>query len=65
MTAELGLIERLQAASAAALADIGPTLEHDSARLRGVMLELEVGPDGRVLEATAWVERRARVGVPR
>jgi hypothetical protein len=44
---------------------VGPTLKHDSPRLRGVMLELEVGPDGQVLEATAWIERRARLGALR
>lgn len=56
------LIERLQAAAAAAIADVGPTLEHGPSRLQYVTVELELANGGRVVEAVVWTQRRAGVG---
>ena len=61
MTAEPSLTERLQAAAAVALADVGPTLEPDLGRLQFVTIELELANGGEVVDATVWTQRRAGV----
>jgi hypothetical protein len=65
MSVEPTLLERLQAAADAALADIGPTLEHEPGKLQSVTIELELANGGQVVDATAWAQRRARVGALR
>jgi hypothetical protein len=55
------LVDRLTAAAAAALEDLAPTLEHELPKLKGVVIELETANNGQVAEATAWVERKARI----
>ena len=55
------LTDRLTAAAAAALEDIAPVLEHERQKLRGVTLELTVANNGGVIEANAWIERKANV----
>ena len=62
MPAEPTLVERLQTAAAATIADVGPTLEHDLARVQFVTIELELANGGEVVDATVWTQRRARVG---
>jgi len=62
MTADLPLVERLQAAAAVAIADVGPTLEPDLARLQFVTIELELANGGEVVDAIVWTQRRAGVG---
>ena len=54
------MIERLRAAAAAALEDLGPILEHEAPKLRSVMLALTLANGGWAAECTAWVERLAR-----
>ncbi len=61
MPAESSLVERLQAAAAATIADVGPTLEHDLARVQFVTIELELANGGEVVDATVWTQRRAGV----
>jgi hypothetical protein len=56
-----GLTTRLQEAAAAAIADLAPILEHELPKLRGLVIELETGNNGQVLECTAWVERKANI----
>jgi len=55
------LTDRLTDAAAAAIADLGPVLEHELPKLRGVMLELELANGGSVVECNAWVARRASI----
>jgi len=55
------LTDRLTDAAAAALEDLGPILEHELPKLRGVMLELELANGGSVVGATAWIERKANI----
>ena len=62
MPAEPTLVERLQTAAAATIADVGPTLEHDLARVQFVTIELELANGGEVVDATVWTQRRAGVG---
>ena len=61
-TATTTLVERLTTAAAAALADVGPSLEHEPGRLRRVTVELELANNGHVVDATVWTERRAGAG---
>jgi len=62
MPADPALVERLQTAAAGAIADVGPTLEHDLARLQFLTVELELANGGEVVDATVWTQRRAGVG---
>ena len=62
MAAEPTLVERLQTAAAATIADVGPTLEHDLARVQFVTIELELANGGEVVAGTVWTQRRASVG---
>jgi len=62
MAAEPSLVERLQAAATATVADVGPTLEHDLARLQFLTIELELANGGEVVDAIVWSQRRAGVG---
>ncbi len=56
------LVERLQAAAAAAIADERLSLEHEPNRLRGIMIELEVANGGAVIDGRCWVERKVKAG---
>ena len=58
---ESALLERLQSAASEAIADVVPTIEPDARRVRSLMFELELANGGQVVEATAWIERTARV----
>lgn len=58
------LVERLQAAAAEAIANEAPELSREPKRLRGVVLEFKLRPNGTststaVVEATCYVERQA------
>ena len=59
------LVERLQAAAAAAIADVVPQLEAvDVRQVRALLFELTLANAGEVIEATCWIERTARVRRP-
>ena len=62
MAAEPTLVERLQAAAAVAIADVGLTLEPDVGRLQFLTIELELANGGEIVDATVWTQRRAGVG---
>ncbi len=62
MTADPTLVERLQAAAAVAIADIGPTLEHDLGRLQFVAVTLVLANGGEIVDAIVRTQRRASVG---
>ena len=64
MTDALTLLERLQAAAAAAIADLEPALQTDRRAIRRLTVELEL-QNGRVIEGLCWVERGCRVGPDR
>ena len=53
------MIDRLADAAAAALEDLGPVIEHELPKLRGVVLELTLANGGSIVECDAWVARRA------
>ncbi len=53
--------DRLSEAAAAALADLGPLLDHELPKLKSVVLELELANGGQVVGATARVERTANI----
>jgi len=55
------LIDRLADAAAAALEDLGPVIEHELPKLRGVVLELTLANGGSIVECDAWVARRANI----
>jgi hypothetical protein len=56
------LVERLQAAAAAAIADVAPQLEAaDVRQVRALLFELTLANAGEVTEATCWIERTAWV----
>ncbi len=60
------LVERLQTAAAAAIADVVPQLEAvDVRQVRALLFELTLANAGEVTEATCWIERTARVRRPR
>jgi len=52
------LIERLQAAASAAIANERPSLEHPVGKVAGVTVELTLTDAGQVAEAHVFVERR-------
>ena len=54
-------LERLTEAAAAALADVGPTLELEPGRLQFVTVEIGLGDGGQPIEAVVWAQRTARV----
>ena len=54
------LSDRLTEAAAAAIADVAPSLERDIRKVRPVTFELTLANAGRVIEAMASIERRAR-----
>ena len=55
------LVDRLTQAAAEAIANERPELERDPERLRGLVLDLRLGPQGQIVEGTAYVERRVRL----
>ena len=55
------LVERLTEAAAAAIADVAPMVEHDVRTVRSVQFELTLANASQVVEATAWIERKATV----
>jgi len=59
------LVTRLTDAAAAAIADLGPILEHDLPKVRGVALELTLANGGSVVGCTVWLERRANIRICR
>lgn len=56
------LTERLQAAAAAAIADVMPAIEADPRKVRLITIELEVANGCQVVGGTAWIERAVNVG---
>jgi hypothetical protein len=54
------LVEALVEAASNAIRAEGPAILHDSARLRNVMLELEVRNFGTLIDGRCWVEKKAR-----
>jgi len=60
--AEPMLIDRLTAAAAAALEDLGPTIEHEPGRLQFVTIELGLANGGLVVDVVVRTQRRAGVG---
>jgi len=59
MATDLSLVERLQAAATVAIADVGPTLEHDVGRLGSVTISLQLANGGEIIDATVWTQRRS------
>jgi hypothetical protein len=53
------LVERLQAAATAAIANERPSLEHAPALIRRLTIELEIANAGAVVNAMTRVERSA------
>ena len=58
----IDLTVRLQAAAAAAIADIMPAIEAEPRKVRLVTIELEVANGCEVKAGTAWIERAVNVG---
>ncbi len=56
--ARTDLVERLQAATCAAIADVAPTLEAAGPKLGLLTLELEVDTKGEVTGGVAWPQLR-------
>ncbi len=54
------LLTRLQAAASAALADLRPDLEREPQTIRGVTIEITLGPGGGLADAVSFVERRKK-----
>ncbi len=54
------LEERLVRAAEAAIRDLRPDLERDPASIRGVTIELTIGPGGGLADAVSFVERRKK-----
>lgn len=52
------LVERLQEAASAAIANERPELEREPERLRGLVLDIRLGPRGQIVEGTAYIERK-------
>jgi len=53
------LIERLQEAALAAIANETPALTHRPETVRGLTLELVLNGSGQLTEAVAFIERRS------
>ena len=58
----IDLVERLQEAAAAAIADERPSLEYDQHHVTGICIELEIANGGAVIDGRCWVERRVKAG---
>jgi len=56
------LVERLQEAALAAIANETPALTHRPETVKGLTIELVLRSDGALAEAIAYVERRTRAG---
>lgn len=54
------LTDRLARAAVAAIEDIRADLERDPASIRGLTVELTLGPDGGLADAISYVERRKK-----
>ena len=62
MSGNTDLLTRLHAAATAALDDLRPDLERDPASVRGVTIEITIGPGGGLADAVSYVVRRKQVG---
>jgi hypothetical protein len=60
MSGNTDLLTRLHAAVTAALDDLRPDLERDPQSIRGVTIELTIGPGGWLADAVSFVERRKK-----
>lgn len=56
------LVQRLTEAASAAIANERPSLEHRSETVRGLTIELTLTGAGKLVHATAYVERRTSAG---
>ena len=54
------LIERLQEAAITAIANERPSLAHGPARLRAIVLGLQIANGGDVADGTCYVERKVQ-----
>jgi hypothetical protein len=55
------LVARLATAAADAVLNERPSLSYDPARVRGVVVELEINSAGAIVEGRAFVERKVTV----
>ena len=55
------LIEKLITAAAEAIQNERPSLDHDPGRVRGVVLDLAIGP-GQSISGSCYVEKRLKLG---
>jgi hypothetical protein len=56
------LVTRLQEAALASIEDLRPDLERDPSSVRGVTVEITVGPAGGLKDCVAFVEKRKSAG---